>query len=134
MKANLGVCCDYAMVDQKGKLSVIGIFNNINSSSFPARHPKMFLVYLLEGSTSEKGILEGQLLLKDPSGNILIQMNGLQFKFEGGNNGLPINSNFIIELNDQIFPKPGKYQFELIISKAKLSCKLNFFITEIPKH
>ena len=46
---------DYANVAEGGKANVMGIFRNIYSSAFPARHSDMYLVVVLQASVSEKG-------------------------------------------------------------------------------
>ena len=49
MKIDLAVMCDYAIIDQFGKLSVMGIFEHIWIAKFPAVHPRLHLVLRLKG-------------------------------------------------------------------------------------
>jgi len=48
-KLNFSFLCDYASVSREGKLSMNGIFENINVHSFPACHPLMFIVANVSG-------------------------------------------------------------------------------------
>ena len=41
---------DYANVEKKDKLNVMGIFGEISAPRFPARHPEMYLVARLSAS------------------------------------------------------------------------------------
>lgn len=50
LKVNFLHICDSAILEQgTGKVSVIGIFENINAESFPAMHPGMSIVIGFEG-------------------------------------------------------------------------------------
>ncbi|MBU4305370.1 MAG: hypothetical protein KJ893_07100 [Candidatus Omnitrophica bacterium] len=48
-KLKFSFLCDYASVSRDGKLSMNGIFENINSRVFPTRHPLMFVVANISG-------------------------------------------------------------------------------------
>ena len=40
MKIDLATVCDYAVIDQFGKVSILGIFSHIWVAKFPAVHPR----------------------------------------------------------------------------------------------
>jgi hypothetical protein len=46
---DFAVIADYALVDQAGKLSVLGIFQHVWVQQFPAMHPRLHLVLRLKG-------------------------------------------------------------------------------------
>ncbi len=48
-KLNFSFLCDYATVSREGKLTMAGIFENINVRSFPTHHPLMFIVTNIAG-------------------------------------------------------------------------------------
>jgi len=48
-KLNFSFLCDYASVSREGKLSMDGIFENINVRMFPTHHPLMFVVTNISG-------------------------------------------------------------------------------------
>ena len=50
---DFAVVADYAIVDQAGKLSVLGIFQHIWVQQFPAMHPRLHLVLRLKGKRTE---------------------------------------------------------------------------------
>jgi len=52
---DFAVVADYALVDQSGKMSVLGIFQHIWVPQFPAMHPRLHLVLRLKGRRTEVG-------------------------------------------------------------------------------
>lgn len=59
--------CDYALISQEGKLSVIGIFDRIFVQTLPAQHPSMAFVVVAEGAP--KSDYKVKLLITGPAGN-----------------------------------------------------------------
>jgi hypothetical protein len=55
MRLLLLLAADYANVTGDGKLNVMGIFNEIKASAFPARHPSMHLIVKLGADLGEYG-------------------------------------------------------------------------------
>src|SRR2546421_7155829 len=56
---------DYAVVDQAGKISVLGMFQHIWVQQFPATHPRLHLVLRLKGKRTEVGEHHVQIRLLD---------------------------------------------------------------------
>lgn len=48
-KLKFSFLCDYASVSREGKLSMAGIFENINARKLPTQHPLMFIVTNIKG-------------------------------------------------------------------------------------
>src|SRR2546428_6694092 len=65
MHLDFAVIADYALVDQAGKLSVLGIFQHIWVQQFPAMHPRLHLVLRLKGKRTEVGEHAVQIRLHD---------------------------------------------------------------------
>jgi len=65
MHLDFAVVADYAIVDQAGKLSVLGIFQHIWVQQFPAMHPRLHLVLRLKGKRTEVGEHHVQIRLVD---------------------------------------------------------------------
>lgn len=55
MKINFAHLCDYALISRDGKLSVMGLFDNINVAQLPAAHPTAFLAFEIGLHTAELG-------------------------------------------------------------------------------
>ena len=76
MNITLALVCDHALVDQSGKLSVIGIFERIWVERFPAVHPRLHLVIRLKGRRTEIGEHPVQIALHDPEGREVLRGDG----------------------------------------------------------
>jgi len=72
----LAVVCDHALIDQAGKLSVIGIFERIWVERFPAVHPRLHLVLRLKGRRTEIGDHPIVIQLMDPDGREVLRGDG----------------------------------------------------------
>jgi hypothetical protein len=117
MKLLLLLAADYANITGDGKLNVMGIFRDINAYSFPTRHSSMHLVVKLGAELGEYGDTRTLTVkLRDPDGVDIMTITGPAVipNSEGGR--IP-EINAILELKDIIFPKPGPYQFVVLIDK-----------------
>lgn len=76
MKVDLAVLCDYALIDQYGKLSVMGIFEHIWVHRFPVVHPRLHLVIRLKGRRTELGEHSVHIGLTDEEGKEIINGDG----------------------------------------------------------
>ncbi len=117
MKLSLILAADYANVTREGKLNVMGIFREINAYNFPARHPSMHWVLSLKAELGEYGV-DRNLIVKllDADGNEIMDLAG-QVSVPKGSGGIVPEVNAILELKDVIFPKPGHYQFIVLVDK-----------------
>ncbi len=66
-KLNFSFLCDYASVSREGKLSMNGIFENINVRSFPTHHPLMFIVTNISGVNNNDSFTCELLSCKNPT-------------------------------------------------------------------
>jgi len=125
MKLLTILTADYANIAEGGKVNVMGIFRFIKASSFPARHSQMSLIIKLEAEFGEEG-QERALSVKlcDAEGNKIFESVG-KINMPKGGVGLRPEVNVIMNIRDLIFPKPGMYDFVVMIDKDfKGSCNL----------
>lgn len=115
LRIPLALLADSANVSQDGKLNILGIFENIMSFQFPVSHPTMALVFAVEGDTGD--IEREHDLTVD-----LIDSDGVRMANVGGKLKFPqlpaghVRGNQIIYFNGLQFPKPGVYEFKVIIN------------------
>jgi hypothetical protein len=109
------LAADYANLERSGKLNVMGIFNDINTATFPMRHPLMHLILKLGvelGEFNQARTVTVKLLDEDGSELLSIpQQVGIP-KTSGGRRP---ELNFIMELRDIVFQKPGRYDFVVLV-------------------
>ena len=117
MNVLFSFAADYANKEQSGKVNVLGIFNRIMSREFPTVHRSLYLVFKLTAQHpefdvehdlkivfvgedgKEYGAIDGKFVIKRPENESLAQ------------------SDFIFEIRDLGLPKPGLYEFRLVINK-----------------
>jgi hypothetical protein len=117
MKLLVLLAADYANITSDGKLNVMGIFRDINAINFPVRHPSMHLVIKLSAELGEGGDTRTLVVkLRDPDGNEILSMTG-PAAIPRSEVGKTPEVNAILELKDVIFPKPGPYQFVVLVDK-----------------
>jgi hypothetical protein len=116
MQLALFVAADYANKSDLGKLNIMGIFNSIYSSGFPARHRQLFLVSRLVAELGEyHSEHEMKLLFVDEDGNELINQGG-KISIERPQRGKQAIAEFIVDVGDLLLPKAGIYEFRLEIN------------------
>ncbi len=101
--------CDYALTSEDGKLSVIGIFGNINFPTLPNAYPRFFvvMVVMLDAGTHpvRLGIVDpsGQQMLPDPpSVEVKVELAGA-------------DTNLVIDFNNLPFQRAGIHQVQLYL-------------------
>jgi len=111
---DFAVVADYALVDQSGKLSVLGIFQHIWVQQFPAMHPRLHLVLRLKGRRTEVGEHGVQIRLLDEEGNESLGGSGTVMFAEPADLITEIEAGAILVF-DVPFPHAGVYRFEITI-------------------
>ncbi|HKI96026.1 MAG TPA: hypothetical protein VJ992_12140 [Gemmatimonadales bacterium] len=115
MKVDFAVACDYALVDQYGKLSVLGIFQHIWVAQFPALHPRLHLVLRLRGKRVEVGDHAVLIRLIDEEDGSEILSGGGTVTFQEPPAGvLDIEAGTVLAF-DVPFQHPGRFHFEISV-------------------
>ena len=120
MNAVLAVVCDYALIDQNGKLSVIGIFERIWVDRFPAVHPRLHLVLRLKGKRTEIGDHPVRIVLYDPEGREVLHSDGMVQIGEPPAGVTEVEAGAVLAF-DVPLERPGTYSFDIMIDGNHLS-------------
>lgn len=117
MELNFFLMADHASVTIDQKLNINGIFQSLSAMNFPAAHPTLFLIAQLQASPAERGRrFRVQIKLMDEDGNELGAINQVaEVPIPPPGSGRLIYVNQIFQLNGLQFPKPGDYQFSLLV-------------------
>jgi hypothetical protein len=110
----LAVACDYALIDQAGKLSVIGIFERIWVERFPAVHPRLHLVLRLKGRRTEIGDHPIVIRLLDPDGREVLRGDGLVQIGEPPAGVTEVEAGAVLSF-DVPLEKAGAHVFEIAV-------------------
>lgn len=114
MKVDFAVVCDYALIDQYGKLSVLGIFQHIWVQQFPALHPRLHLVLRVKGKRTEVGTHTVRIRLSDDQGNDVLNGDGTVTFAEPAAGILEIEAGAVL-MFDVPFQRAGRYEFDISV-------------------
>jgi hypothetical protein len=76
LQVDFAVIADYALIDQHGKLSVLGMFQHVWVQQFPTVHPRTHLVLRVRGRRTEIGTHTLQIRFLDDAGAVLLGGEG----------------------------------------------------------
>lgn len=114
MHVDFAVVADYALIDQQGKLSVLGIFQHVWVPSFPAVHPRTHLVVRVRGRRTEIGEHRLRIRFVDDRGQELIGGEGTVQFGEPPAGVTEIEAGAVLVF-DVPLPREGQYAFELAL-------------------
>ena len=120
MHLDFAVVADYALVDQSGKMSVLGIFQHIWVQQFPAMHPRLHLVLRLKGKRTEIGEHAVQIRLVDDAETELLGGSGT-VNFAEPPAGVTEIEAAAVLVFDVPFPHAGQYRFEITVDGERKS-------------
>jgi uncharacterized protein DUF6941 len=128
---DFAVIADYALVDQAGKISVLGIFQHIWVQQFPAMHPRLHLVLRLKGKRTEIGEHAVQIRLLDEQDTEVLGGNG-NVTFAEPPAGVTEIEAAAILVFDVPFPHPGAYRFDITVD-GKHAAKVLLTVSQMPQ-
>lgn len=131
MKVHLALVCDHALIDQNGKLSVIGIFERIWVERFPAVHPRLHLVLRLKGRRTEIGEHAIVITLRDGEGHEVLRGEGAVQIGEPPAGITEVEAGAVLAF-DVPLEKPGSYTFEIDVD-GKGEASVPIAVSQIPK-
>jgi hypothetical protein len=113
MEIDLALLADAATIDASGKLNILGIFDRIGVTQFPAQHGRVTLVLRFTAGTSEIGSHEVHIRMSDPDGAEVLSLNG-EIQLAGGRAAQDgIRVPHILNLDGLVFAGPGMYSFDV---------------------
>ena len=121
---DFAVLADYALIDQQGKLSVLGIFQHVWVANFPAVHPRTHLVLRVRGRRTEIGEHRIRIRFVDDQGHELMGGEGT-VQFGEPPAGVTEAEAGAVLVFDVPLPRPGSYAFEIILSDSTVKVPLS---------
>ena len=106
----LAVLCDYALTSQDGKLSVLGIFSQMNMAQLPGVTPPYFAVVVLG---LEQGNYSVRFGVVDPVGQQVLTDEAPEFDMDVETAGA--DTNLVIQFNNLPLSRPGIYQIQMFL-------------------
>lgn len=115
MDVPFAVLADTAVVSREGKLSVIGIFDRLRTSSFPAVHPSCVLVVQFAAGVAERGEQKRLTIRLMDEDHLLAQVEG-DFTVPDEPGRMRFVVNQIFQIQGLPFPRPGDYAFYVLVN------------------
>jgi len=112
---DFAVLADYALVDQHGKLSVLGIFQHVWVEQFPAVHPRTHLVLRVKGRRTDVGSHGVRIRFVDQQGNELVGGEGTITFGEAPAGVTEVEAGAVLVF-DVPLPHQGAYAFEIALA------------------
>jgi hypothetical protein len=131
MHLDFAVVADYALVDQAGKISVLGIFQHIWVQQFPAMHPRLHLVLRLKGRRTEIGEHGVQIRLVDEQDVEILGGNG-SVTFAEPPAGVTEIEAAAVLVFDVPFPHAGVYRFDITVD-AERAAQVPITVSQMPQ-
>lgn len=133
MQITFAHLCDYASVSLDGKLSVMGIFSQINGQQIPLTHPQAYLAFQIDLNYAEIGRpLEIEIQIVDQDGKSLFGAKGSAAFQPGGPAPKPGKNGQIgqiIAFNNLTFASAGTYDINVFLN-GNLSKQLSFEVSK----
>ena len=122
-KLNFSFLCDYASVSREGKLSMNGIFENINVRKFPTHHPMMFIVTNISGVNNQDKFT-CQLVLNDDTQKQLASISQ-EVKVDPQH-----NFGFIGQFVNIKYEQAGEYAIKFYIDNKEIGLH-RFYVKQV---
>lgn len=118
MDVKLALACDYASVSLDQKLNIMGTFSDVTVLAFPAALPPFFLVTAYEAHPAEFGSHKNlRIVFMDQDGQELGNIEQPITVQPGPmGQGRPVTVNHIVRLDSIVVPRPGPYQFTILVN------------------
>lgn len=130
MQTDFAVLADYALIDQHGKLSVLGIFQHVWVAGFPAVHPKTHLVLRVRGRRSEVGDHPIRIRFVDDQGSELIGGEGM-VHFAAPPPGVTELEAGAVLVFDVPLPRAGQFAFEISLDGGAVT-RVGLTASQVP--
>ena len=117
LQTELMLLCDYALLSKEGKVSAIGIFEELLNSAPPIVLGRAFLVATVSGTPNTSHAMVVKIEHGNKRENLLplVEVN-----IQTGPNG---KSNLLVELQGITFPQPGNYSVRLYADGEEVGSK-----------
>jgi hypothetical protein len=130
MILRLSAVCEAARERADGRLDLVGVFNELGAPGFPAMQERMTVVFLVEWSSDEAGRQPLRADLVDEAGAKVITIQGHTDVEARGAGRAPAQTRLVMELEKVVFPRAGRYRFELLAG-GDVADACAFFVGEL---
>lgn len=120
MHVQLALVCDEARMRPDGKMDIEGVFNDLAAPGFPATQDRMVLVTTIEWDRGDSGRNKFRVDLVAPDGRPSLTVDGHTDVAARPPDRPPPRTRLILPLENVVFPRAGRYSFEIRVKGKKL--------------
>ena len=132
MNIQVAVLCD-AATDYGGKLNILGTFDTIITSQLPAVHPQCSIALRLAFNKIEEGSHKVKMNFVDEDGKLVMPSIDMPVDVVVPNELNFLVRNFVINIQQLKFEKPGQYSIDCAIDGRQETC-IPLLVRHQPKH
>lgn len=114
MNIQVAVVCD-AAADYSGKLNILGAFDTIFASSFPATHPQCAVALPLVFQRIEEGSHKLRMNFVDADGRFVMPSIDIPVDVVFPSDTSDLVRNFIFNIQQLKFDSPGQYAIDIAL-------------------
>ncbi|MSU04643.1 MAG: hypothetical protein EXS23_05310 [Pedosphaera sp.] len=114
MNIQVAVVCD-AAADYSGKLNILGAFDTIFASSFPATHPQCAVALRLVFQRIEEGSHKLRMNFVDADGRFVMPSIDIPVDVVFPSDTSDLVRNFIFNIQQLKFDSPGQYAIDIAL-------------------
>jgi len=116
MQVGFALLVEHVIEGRDGKLSLIGIFDEIRSTSVPVTFPRMFAAVRLLARVSEGTEHTVQLVIVDEDGHEVVNKSrSFPVRLTPTGPTVPMSAEIVTELVAVKFPRFGDYEFNVFV-------------------
>ena len=131
MEIDLAVLADAATIDGNGKLNILGIFDRIGVSRFPAKHGRIALVLRFAAGVRDAGSHRVGIRLRSPDGSEMVNLDGnMQFGPGSMKTGGGVRIPHVLNLDGLVFEGGGHHTFDIQVDGVH-HCSIPLVVDEL---
>jgi hypothetical protein len=119
MEIPIAALCD-AATDYAGKLNLLGVFDTVLTTKFPAVHPQCAIALRFVFDKAEEGNRTFQLSLVDEDGKVAMRLPPLAIEVKVPDEVNYLSRNLIINLQQLKFDAAGQYAVEVLLNDRQV--------------
>ena len=116
MHVSFAILSEYVIEARDGKLSIVGIFDEIQAFQVPATFPRIFATIRIQGRITDGTEHIVRLVIVDEDGHEIVKKSpALPFSLKPRGPGVPMHAVVVADLREVEFPRFGDYEFNIFI-------------------
>jgi hypothetical protein len=120
MDTPIAALCD-AATDNAGKLNVLGVFDTVLTTKFPAVHPQCAIALRFVFNKGEEGHREFQLSLVEEDGKAVMRLPKISIEVKIPDEVNYLSRNLVINLQQLKFDAAGQHAVEVLMDERQVA-------------